>query len=151
MDDTAAAPSWVEGTDGRTPQYVERLGAPLGAWVFTVFLTSTLGLAYGYATTVLWGALTFVVAQGVATWVLLGTASSLRVDERVLRAGRARLPREHVGRVRVLDADTARRLRGVDADPRAYLCVRSWVPGAVLVEVTDPADPHPYWLVSTRR
>jgi hypothetical protein len=136
--------------DGTTVRFTERLAAPAGAWAFTVLLAGTLAVAYGYALGPLGGILTFIAAQGLGAWVLLATAPVVRVDEVVLRAGRARLPRQHIGRVSALDQPTARRLRGVDADVRAYLCVRSWVPRAVLVEVTDPDDPHPYWLVSTR-
>jgi hypothetical protein len=29
--------------------------------------------------------------------------------------------------------------------------LRPWVDGVVRVALTDPADPAPYWLVSTRR
>ena len=39
---------------------------------------------------------------------------------------------------------------GVDADARAYLLLRPYLKRAVRVEITDPADPAPYWLVSTR-
>ena len=39
---------------------------------------------------------------------------------------------------------------GVDADARAYLLLRPYLKRAVRVEITDPADPTPYWLVSTR-
>ena len=157
MDPTSrprpAAPGaqWREGMDGTTVSFTERLTAPLGAWAFTLLLAGTLAVAYGYALGPLWGIVTFVAAQGLATWVLLATAPVIRVDEAVLRAGRARLPRRQIGRVTAVDATTARRLRGRDADVRAYLCVRSWVPSAVVVEVTDRDDPHPYWLVSTRR
>jgi hypothetical protein len=31
------------------------------------------------------------------------------------------------------------------------VCLRAWARTAVRVEVLDPADPTPYWLVSTRR
>ena len=46
--------------------------------------------------------------------------------------------------------DPARRTAGVDADARAYLLLRPFLKRAVRVEITDPADPAPYWLVSTR-
>jgi hypothetical protein len=39
---------------------------------------------------------------------------------------------------------------GRDADARAYLLLRPYLKRAVRVEITDPADPTPYWLVSTR-
>jgi hypothetical protein len=36
-------------------------------------------------------------------------------------------------------------------DGRAYLCLRGWISPVVRVELDDPDDPTPYWLVSTRR
>ena len=39
----------------------------------------------------------------------------------------------------------------MDADPRAHIVQRTWIPESVVVTVADPADPHPYWLVSSRR
>ena len=146
----ATGPAWPEGQDGQAPAYRERLRAPWPAWVFGTAMALSLGVAYGYAITVPWGIATWLVTQALVVWVLVTTSPAVRVDERVLRAGRARLPLRYVGRLRPLDAATARRLRGVDSDASAYLCVRSWVPRALLVEVSDPADPHPYWLVSSR-
>lgn len=141
---------WQEGQDGDDVRYRERLHAHLAVWAFAVFLTATLGIAYARALGPFWGAVTFVATMLCAAWLLLATAPLVQVDERVLRAGRARLPREHIGRVRVLSREELHRLQGVDADTRAFRCVRSWVPRAVVVEVADPRDPHPYWLVSTR-
>jgi hypothetical protein len=42
-----------------------------------------------------------------------------------------------------------RRARGPRLDARAYLCLRGWVAGGVRVTLNDPADPTPYWLVSS--
>jgi hypothetical protein len=39
---------------------------------------------------------------------------------------------------------------GPGADARAYLLLRPYLKRAVKVEITDPADPAPYWLLSTR-
>lgn len=144
------ARTWAEGRDGVVAVYAERLRAPWPAWMLATLVAGSLGIAYGYAVGAGWGVAMFAGSQALGVWVLLRTAPLVRVDERVLRAGRARLPRKHAGAITALDAATARRLRGVDADASAYLCVRSFVGPAVRVEVTDPADPHPYWLVSTR-
>ena len=38
----------------------------------------------------------------------------------------------------------------MDADARAYLLLRPYLKRAVRVEIADPADPTPYWLVATR-
>ena len=49
-----------------------------------------------------------------------------------------------------LDAAGKRELLGVGADPLAFVVQRPWMPGAVQVELDDPADPTPYWVVSSR-
>ena len=66
------------------------------------------------------------------------------------RAGRARIEATHLGTVTALDAEQTRRVAGPEADARAYLLLRPYLKRAVKVEITDPADPAPYWLVSSR-
>ncbi|MBI1376444.1 MAG: DUF3093 family protein [Frankiales bacterium] len=150
-DDAGPGPQpCVEGVDGTLVAYRERVHAPWWMWLVTVLLTSSLGIAYGFPLGAGWGLLVFLGAQGLAAWWLLGSAPLLVVDDRVLRAGRARLPLRYVGRIAPLDAEQTRQVRGPRADPAAYLCLRGWVARSVLVEVDDPDDPHPYWLLSTR-
>jgi hypothetical protein len=149
--DPAADPVAEEGRDGTVVAYRERLGAPVWFWAVSVVVTATLGIAYGARLGPVWGLGAFVVSTALVAWLLLVTAPLVVVDDRVLRAGRARLPLRHVARVVVLDAERTREAKGPKADTRAYLCLRGWVPTTVLVEVDDPDDPHPYWLVSTRR
>src|SRR4051794_38306337 len=67
------------------------------------------------------------------------------------RAGRARIEGVHLGRVTALDPEETRRVAGPEADARAYLLLRPYLKRAVKVEITDPADPAPYWLVASRR
>jgi hypothetical protein len=139
-----------EGVDGTRVAYRERVHAPWWLWVVTGLLTASLGVAYGYPLGRTAGVASFLLTQGLVTWWLLGTAPLVVVDDRVLRAGRARLPLRHVGRIAPLDPAQTREARGKLADPLAYLCLRGWVSRSVLVEVDDPDDPHPYWLISTR-
>jgi hypothetical protein len=73
------------------------------------------------------------------------------VEDGHFRAGRARVPLQHVGAASALDAEGLRRQAGVDADARAYLLLRPYLKRGVRVDITDPADPTPYWLVSCRR
>lgn len=140
-----------EGFDGSVVAYRERVHAPWGVWAGSVVLTATLGVAYGWRLGDLAGVAAFLVSTAAVAALLLVTAPVVVVDDRVLRAGRARLPLRHVGRIAAMDADSTREARGRKADPRAYLCSRGWVRTSVVVEVEDPDDPHPYWLVSTRR
>jgi hypothetical protein len=93
-----------------------------------------------------------LLGTGLGVGLLLGYgAARVEVTDRALAAGRARLEWECCGPATALSAEDARRLHGVDADPSAYLLVRPYVATAVRVEVHDPADPTPYWLLSSRR
>jgi hypothetical protein len=143
-------PDAPEGVDGTTTAYRERVHAPALVWIVTGLLTASLGVAYGYRLGVPAGLVAFAVAQALVSWWLVATAPLVVVDDRVFRAGRARLPLRYVGRIAPLDGAQTRDAGGRLADPEAYLCLRPWVSRSVLVEVDDPADPHPYWLVSTR-
>ena len=132
--------------------YDERLGVPLRWWALaTMFLASML-LAFLVATPT-WVALTGTALLSAA--VLGGFWSygkaRVTVHDGVLTAGRARISVEHVGAVEALDADATHRLAGRDADARAYLLLRPYLRRAVRIAIVDPADPTPYWLVSTRR
>ena len=68
-----------------------------------------------------------------------------------LRVGAAHLDTAHIGSVTPLDRVAFRTSLGPDADARAWLRTRPYVDGGVRVEVVDPSDPAPYWLVSCRR
>ena len=132
--------------------YDERLGVPLRWWALaTMFLASML-LAFLVATPT-WVALTGTAVLSAALLGGFWSYGKARVTVRdgLLTAGRARISVEHVGAVQALDADATRRLAGRDADARAYLLLRPYLRRAVRIAIVDPADPTPYWLVSTRR
>jgi hypothetical protein len=131
--------------------YDERLGVPLRWWVQGVMLVASLWLAL------------VVALPGPLAWVCSGIALTLlaalllaygsphvTIRDGWLRAGRARIEAVHLGAVDALDAEETRRVAGPEADARAYLLLRPYLKRAVRVEITDPADPTPYWLVSSR-
>jgi len=133
-------------------QYAERLSVPLRWWVQSTMLVASLWLAVVVAmpATAAW-VITGVAAALTAAALLSYGALTVTVSDGVLRAGRAHIPVELLGTVTALDADQMRRLAGVDADARAHLVLRGYVHGGVRVDVADPADPTPYWLISSRR
>lgn len=67
-----------------------------------------------------------------------------------VRAGVAHLPVRLVGRVDVATGEAKRAALGPDLDPDAFVVHRPWVGPVVRLEVLDPDDPAPYWVVSTR-
>lgn len=68
-----------------------------------------------------------------------------------LRVDDARLPVRYIAGAIPLDPAGKRELLGPLAHPLAFVVQRPWVPGVVQVMLDDPADPTPYWVVSSRR
>ncbi|WP_432507678.1 DUF3093 domain-containing protein [Kineococcus arenarius] len=91
-----------------------------------------------------------LLGAALAVAVLWSLSSTVEVAGGQLRAGRARLPLRVVREVEVITPAQRRAALGPQLDARAHLAIRSWVPGAVRVHLDDPADPTPYWVVSTR-
>ncbi|MEI5673897.1 MULTISPECIES: DUF3093 domain-containing protein [unclassified Nocardioides] len=138
--------------DSPAPGYDERLGVPLRWWVQGFMFTASLWLAVLAALpeAAAWAA-TGVVAALVSALFLAYGSARISVHDGVLRAGRARIEARHLGAVEALDPEEAHRAAGREADARAYLLLRPYLKRAVRVAITDPADPAPYWLLSTRR
>jgi hypothetical protein len=67
-----------------------------------------------------------------------------------LIAGEAKIPVTALGDTEVLEGEEARAWRTYKADTRAFLLLRSYIPTALRVVVTDPEDPTPYLYLSTR-
>lgn len=131
--------------------YAERLVLPWWLWA------PALGLAALLAAEVHLG------AGGVRAWlpyaVLLPLAAGglwwagrlpVAVRDGELRVDDARLPVGVIDRVVPLDAAGKREILGPAAHPLAFVVQRPWIAGAVQVVLDDPADPTPYWVVSTR-
>jgi hypothetical protein len=131
--------------------YDERLGVPLRWWALATMFLATVLLAFLVATPVWVAVLSTAVLTGLTIVLFVGYGSArVSVHEGLLRAGRAQVPVSVLGEPVALDAAQTRRLAGVDADARAYLLLRPYLARSVRVPVEDPADPAPYWLLSTR-
>lgn len=134
--------------------YAERLTVPLRWWAQGMMLVVSLWLAVLVATPdyeyLAWLVASLGVGLMAALFVTYGGAL-VSVDRETFRAGKAHIALQHLGAATALDADGVRRQAGVDADARAYLLLRPYLKRGVRVEITDPADPAPYWLVSCRR
>lgn len=92
-----------------------------------------------------------VLALAAALLAAVRSAVRIEVVAGELRVGSAHIPVDALGDPVVLDRAGMHRAVGPGSDARAFVCLRSWVPGGVQVPVTDPRDPTPSWLVSSRR
>jgi hypothetical protein len=154
MSGSRSGPAASDGP-GSTPDaartYRERLTPPLIWYAVAVVIGASSGLVVlplagtpGF----LVGAL---VGVGLAAAILVLTSTTVEVTDASLRAGRAAIPVHLLGPATVLGPDEMARLRGREFDPRAYVCQRAWLPAGLRVAVDDPADPTPYWLISSRQ
>src|SRR5690606_23328294 len=130
--------------------YEERLTAPRTWWLIS-FLT---GVSFAlilmpFGTLPSLGGLAAGSAAAAVVVSSYGSAR-IRVVGGSLVAGEARIPVTALGEAEVLDAEEARAWRTHKADPRCFMLLRAYIPPAVRVEITDPADPTPYVFLSTR-
>ena len=132
--------------------YDERLHVPLRWWVQATMFLATIWLAFAVALPVgvAWTATGMLTVLVFSLFLGYG-AAKIRVADGVLRAGRAHIPVSMLADPVALDREQTRLLAGRDANVHAFLLLRPYLKQSVRVEVTDPADPAPYWLVSTRR
>ncbi|WP_188268792.1 MULTISPECIES: DUF3093 domain-containing protein [unclassified Streptomyces] len=144
------ASSASSSAQSAAPRFDERLTAPRSWWGIAGLLGLSGGLIMFPLGTVpmLGGLIVAAVVAGVA--VSSYGSARVRVVAGSLVAGEARIPVSALGAAEVLDAEEARAWRTHKADPRAFMVMRSYVPRAVRVEVTDPADPTPYVYLSSR-
>ena len=131
--------------------YRERLHVPLRWWAQATMFLATVFWAFAVSLPewIAWtGTGTLVAATyGLFAWV---GSSRIEVSDGVLQVGPAHIELAHVGQVDALDKEATRRAHGPEADARAFLHTRPYISRAVKVSIDDPADPTPYWLVSTR-
>lgn len=96
------------------------------------------------------GPVVAVILYAVVVVLLVIGSPTIQVTETEIIAGRAQLPLTLVGEVAAYRDAQATEQRGPKLDARAWLLIRGWISPVVRIEVTDPADPTPYWVVSTR-
>lgn len=114
------------------------LGAAASLWVLLLPFNPAMAI---------WVSLAFAVG---ALIVAAAVSPVVEVRDGVLRAGKAQIPTSALGSAELVGQDErAAQLRS-ELDLKAYVLLRAWVKTMVKVPVVDPADPTPYWLVSTR-
>ncbi len=129
--------------------YRERLWA--SAWVFLAMaLVMPASLLVFWPINVTVGIIVALVLYLGCCILLVLASPVIAVSASTLVAGRASVPLEFAGTMSAHRGRDATAQRGVELDARAWLLIRGWVEPVVKLEITDPADPTPYWLLSTR-
>lgn len=143
-DDPARVPTEVD-------QVSERLTAPLPWWLLSTGFVLSIGVAVFAFLGPVWGIAVTVVGEALVLAGLISYGGTqVVVGPDGLGVGRSWIDYEYVGAVQALDEQQTRQRLRTSADPRAYLVIRPYIRTSLEITVDDPADPHPYWLVSAR-
>lgn len=142
-------PAPASSTRTETISYRERL-VPGPSLFIACALLIPAGLLAFVPIDIVVGIIAAIALYGAAVAFLLLTTPRIEVTATALRAGRATLPREFVGEATALHGQDAFIARGQELDARAFTLLRGFVKDVVRVENTDPHDPAPYWVISTR-
>lgn len=127
----------------------EKLWPAWWLWVVAVGIGASISIAF-FPVGVAYGAAALVVGVALCLSALIVTTPTLEITDEQLRVGRARIPQQDLGRAAAHRGDAAREQLGPGFDARSYQCIRGWIDPVLTVEVSDPQDPTPYWLFSTR-
>ena len=133
------------------PAFGERLWLSWWMWLPALVVDAIVAFEFllGFAGLPAWVPFAVVIPATVAALVWLGrvrvavTGDEFLVDD-------ARLPVAVIAGVVALDAAGKREALGVGSHPLAFVIQRPWIGPAVQVLLDDPADPTPYWVISTR-
>jgi hypothetical protein len=128
----------------------EVIRPPLWLIAFIYFMLFSLVLAIWAAfdnRTAIAAAILAIVIGALALHALKG---EIKCDGQELRVGRAHIGYQFCGEVTVLNRAEFLRARTREVDPAAHLALFFWISEGVKIDVIDPRDPTPYWLISTK-
>ena len=128
--------------------YTEKLRPSIGMWVLTVFAAAATALMV-FPVWKLGAVILPIVSFVLLAWWLRSLGILIIVTERQLFVGDAHIDRQYVSHATGYDVEETRTARGTGLDARAFLMLRSWAKRAVRIDISDEADPTPYWLVSS--
>ena len=120
-------------------------------WPVALLIVFILGVEFqlGFPDMPGWVPFAVLVPLTVAGMLRMGRIRVVVADGE-FRVDDARLPVSFIADVVALDAEGRREALGVGAHPLAFVIQRPWIGPAVQVLLDDPADPTPYWVISTR-
>ncbi len=127
------------------------LRPPIWVLAFIYFMFLSLVIAIWAALDSTSTMVAFVVATLAIPVIAQSLTSKIQVDQNELRIDKAHIELKYLGKATVLDSDAMRLLRTRDADPAAFLAIKFWASKGIKIEVNDPRDSTPYWLITSKR
>ena len=131
--------------------FTEVLRPPIWVLAFIYFMFLSLVIAIWAALDSTSTLVAFVVATLAIPVIAKSLTSKIQVDQNELRIDKAHIELKYLGKATVMDSDAMRLLRTRDADPAAFLAIKFWASRGIKIEVNDPRDSTPYWLITSKR
>lgn len=138
MNEQRIEPQYTELVLPKWSSFLPTLGIFPAIWLTFLPINQTIGLWSGLGATVL-----IVV-------LMIAKSARITVTGDTLQVSNAIIERKFISGVEVIEKEDAFVARGRQLDPRAWIHFQGSVSTLARVQVSDPADPTPYWLFSTR-
>ena len=119
------------------------------AFIYFLFLSVVLSVwaAFDNRATMI----TLAISTLALIWIAIAMQTVITFDGQTLRIDKANIESQYLGKVTLLDKTAMRLLRTRDADPAAYLAIKFWEPSGLRIDLNDPRDKTPYWLITSKR
>ena len=131
--------------------FKERASWPIWLWAFLLFLSGSLSIAIWAALGNTWAEVSMLTQLVGLLFLSQSTPLEIEVTADLLRVGPARIERKYISGVTSLTSEEMRILRGPKINTAAYMQIRFWISTGVKITISDPQDPTPYWLVSSKK
>ena len=129
--------------------YSERVIPGLSFFFATLFVPTALYLIV-LAFDDFWALVTFVSTEVAIASLGIFAAPTLKLNKESLSIGKVLIPTKYVKSVTVIETNAQQSEKGPKLHPAAYIRFQVAVKGLLKIELNDPADPTPYWLISSR-
>ena len=129
----------------------ERVGWPIWLGAFLLFLSGSLSIAIWAALGNTWAEVSMLAQLVALIFLWQSTPLEIKVAADSLHVGPAHIERKYISSAVALSDEEMRELRGRKINTTAYMQIRFWIPTGVKVTISDPQDPTPYWLVSSKK
>ncbi len=130
--------------------YRERIVPGFSFYLATLFVPVALFLIV-LAFDEFWAMVALVASEILIVGVSISFAPIIEVSAKSLRVGRVRVPTAQIGEVSNISKSDAFSERGPNLDIKSFSRFQIGVRGLVKIQIVDPNDPTPYWLLSTKR
>jgi len=129
--------------------YSERVIPGLSFFFATLFVPTALYLIV-LAFDDFWALVTFVSTEVVIVCLGLFASPTLKLNKVSLSVGKVQIPTKYIKNVTVIETYAQQSEKGPKLHPAAYIRFQVGVKGLLKIELNDPSDPTPYWLISSR-